>query len=78
MRTYLRKLTMIAALAAPLAALAADTPATATKPTDDSNPCGMPCCGPGTHHPYRAQNPVADKLSELGGQNGVPNSFNSP
>ncbi len=78
MRSYLRKITMVAALAAPLAALAADTSATSTKPADDSNPCGMPCCGPTGQRARGPQAPTGDRLSELGGQNGTPNSFDSP
>ncbi len=77
MRSYLRTITMIAALAAPLAVLAADRSATATKPADDSNPCGLPCCGPTGHH-ARMRGPVGDNLSALGGQNGIANSFDSP
>ncbi len=77
MRSYLRKITMIAALAAPLAVLAADSSAAATKPSDDSNPCGLPCCGPSGHH-ARTRAPIGDALSALGGQNGIANSFDSP
>ena len=62
MRSYLRKITMIAALAAPLAALAADGSATATRPADDSNPCGMPCCGPTAQRSQGPQAPAGDRL----------------
>jgi hypothetical protein len=77
MRSYLRKLTIVVALAAPLAVLAADTSATKS-PANDSNPCGMPCCGPTGQRAQGSQTPAADKLSALGGQNGIANSFDSP
>lgn len=76
MRSYTRKLMLVGALVAPLAALAADTSPAATKPADEP-PCGMPCCAPGGERARPAQK--ADTLSELlGGQNGWATSFDSP
>ncbi len=64
MRSYIRKFVMVAALATPLAALAAET-----KPVGSSALCSMPC---------RDKKMTPSGMNALGGQNGWLNSFDSP
>ncbi len=64
MRSHIRKFVMVAALAAPLAAVAAET-----KPLQSSALCSTPCCD-------RKIPPSG--MGALGGQNGWLNSFDSP
>jgi hypothetical protein len=73
MRSYIGKLVMVAALAAPLAALAADG---ATKPAENSAPCSMPCSGK-TMTQQAPAPPQRSGMDALGGEY-WPNSFDSP
>jgi hypothetical protein len=82
MRSRIRSIAMITVLAAPLAALAADTAGAAHTGPQASN-CSAPCST--SRDATRSRRALHDRAvtgdpleQELGGQHGVPNSFDSP